>query len=141
MSAVVDVAFIAHAENVQNSYMQFGGKGVANSYFCYSTIRFSMSSSAEISVVSSILHHSHFFAFAFSNSPSHSHFSHTFNGRIFYALGSLRDATNKLMHTRQMFQKNGSHRGLLHPQLWCFSRDVRTPEWNCCPFQSPMMLE
>ena len=107
LSAVVDVAFIAHADNVQNSYMQFGGKGVANSYYCYSTIRFSMSSSAEISVVSSILHHSHFFAFAFSNSPSHSHFSHTFNGRIFYALGSLRDATNKLMHTRRMFQKNG----------------------------------
>ena len=107
MTAIVDVAFISHAENVQNSYIQFGGKGVEDSYYCYSTIRFSMSSSAEISIASSIIHHSQFLPFAFSNSPSNFYFAHTFNSWIFHSLDSLRDATNKLMHTRQMFQKNG----------------------------------
>ena len=99
--------YIAHAENAQNSYMQFGEKGVENSYYCYSTIRFSMSSSAEISVASSIIHHSQSLPFAFSNPPSNLHFSHTFNSRTFHSLSLLRDVTNKLMHTRHMFQKNG----------------------------------
>ena len=107
MIAIIDVAFIAQAKNVQNSYLQFGGKGVKNSFYCYSTIRFSMSSSAEISISSSNIHHSQFMPFAFSNSPSNSHFSHSFNSSIFHSLGALRDATNKLMHTRQMFQRNG----------------------------------
>ena len=107
LTAIIDVAFIAHAENVQNSYLQFGGKGIHNSFYTYSRVEYSMSSSAEISISSSSIHHSHFLPFAFSNSSSHSHVFHSFNSRIFHSLGALRDATNKLMHTKRMFQRNG----------------------------------
>ena len=106
LTAIIDVAFIAHAENVQNSYSQFGGKGIDNSFYTYSRVEYSMSSSAEISISSSSIHHSHFLPFAFSNSSSHSHVFHSFNSRIFHSLGVLRDATNKLMHTKRMFQRN-----------------------------------
>ena len=107
LTAIIDVAFIAHAENVQNSYLQFGGKGIDNSFYTYSRVEYSMSNSAEISISSSSIHHSHFLPFAFSNSSSHSHVFHSFNSRIFHSLGALRDATNKLMHTKRMFQRNG----------------------------------
>ena len=87
--------------------MQFGGKGIENSFYCYSTIWYSMSSSAEISISSSNIHHSQFMPFALSRSSSQSHPSHSFNSMICHSLGALRDATNKLMHTKRMFQRNG----------------------------------
>ena len=107
MQIISDVAFITHAAVVQNSFLQFGGKGVKNHYYIYSGIRYSSNAHAEIELTYCTIHHSQFNSFANSNSPSLLHISPSFNSRLFNALGALRDCTNKLMYTKRMFQRNG----------------------------------
>ena len=106
IECIVDICIITHAQVIQNSYCQFGGKGVHNSYFILFQIRYSINKKAEVELTSRIIHHSQFLSFAKSDSPSFSHFSPSFNHRIYSSLGSLRDAINKLMHTKRMFQRN-----------------------------------
>ena len=107
MNQIVDVVFISHATNVQNSFLQFGGKGVMNSYYIYSGIRYSMNSSAEIELTCCTIHHSQFQSFANTHSSSLLPVSPSFNSRLYNALGALRGCCNKLMHTKRMFQRNG----------------------------------
>ena len=107
MHQITDVAFISHAEVVQNSYLQFGGKGVQNSYVLYSGITYYMTSNAEIQLTCHTIHHSTFYPFANAHPSSLVHISPSFNSRLFSALGALRSETNRLIHTKRMFQRNG----------------------------------
>jgi len=107
MEAIVDIAIITYGHVIHNSYCQFGGKGVHNSYFVLFQIRYSINSLAEVELTSRTIHHSQFSAFANSNLLSFSHFSPSFNHRIYSSLGSLRKSMHKLMHTKRIFQKNG----------------------------------
>ena len=38
IQSIVDIAIVTHAQVIQNSYCQFGGKGVHNSYFVCSRL-------------------------------------------------------------------------------------------------------
>lgn len=107
LNCITDVAFIAHAETIQNSYLQFGGKGVSNSFFVYSKIRYSIDGDGEMVIASDIINVHEFLSFAPSNFPFSDVMSSSFNNRIFHELGSFKDATNKMMHGRRMFQRNG----------------------------------
>ena len=106
ISSITDIAIITHGEVIQNSYCQFGGKGVCNSYFILHQIRYCMNKFGEVELTSSVIHHSQFSSFARSDSPSFLH-PPSYNHRIYTALGSLRTEINKLMHTKRMFQRNG----------------------------------
>ena len=130
--SIVDIAIVTHAQVIQNSYCQFGGKGVHNSYFLLFQIRYNINKKAEVELTSRTIHHSHFSSFANSNSLSLSHFSPSFNHRIYSSLGSLRDAINKLMHTKRMFQRNGyTMNHYLSAESWVYLCDrLRGGMWD-----------
>jgi len=74
IEAIVDIAIITHGHVIQNSYCQFDGKGVHNSYVILRQIRYSINVLAEVELTPRIIHHSQFSPFANSNSSSLSHF-------------------------------------------------------------------
>ena len=124
IEAIDNIAIITHAQVIQNSYCQFGGKGVYNSYFVLFKIKYSINAQAEVEHTSRTIHHSHFSSFAQSDLSSFSNFSPSFNHRIYSSLGSLRDSINKLMHTKRMFQRNGyTMNHYLSSECWVYLCD------------------
>ena len=124
IEAIVNIAIITHAQVIQNSYCQFGGKGAYNSYFVLFKIKYSINAQAEVEHTSRTIHHSHFSSFAQSDLSSFSKFSPSFNHRIYSSLGSLRDSINKLMHTKRMFQRKGyTMNHYLSSECWVYLCD------------------